>query len=95
VCRTSPSMGWDGNLPSCLRPDGHRWRSLSAHNKNYTKIISITILTVMPDLWAPASSTLFLTLFLQILHPLHPGCYTLGSQYNIIGLDYVSPKVTQ
>jgi hypothetical protein len=32
------------------RKDGHRRRSLSANNKNYTKIISITILTVMQDL---------------------------------------------
>jgi len=51
--------------------DGRRRRSLSAHNKNYKKIISITILTVMQDLWAYAPSILFLTLFLQRLHPLH------------------------
>jgi len=32
------------------RKDGRRRRSLSANNKNYTEIISITILTVMQDL---------------------------------------------
>jgi hypothetical protein len=43
------------------RKDGRRRRSLSANNKNYTKIISITILTVMQDLGASVPSILFLT----------------------------------
>jgi hypothetical protein len=48
---TAPSFsGWmetDGK-------DGCRLSSLSAHNKDYKKIISITIVTVMQDLWASA-----------------------------------------
>jgi hypothetical protein len=108
---TSLRTGRDGGLPSVLSQDGtapsfwgrtgtdgkdgRRRRSLSAHNKNYTKIISITILTVMQDLWASAPSILVLTRFLQRLCPLHPGFQTFRSLYNNIGLDLVSPKDKQ
>jgi hypothetical protein len=43
-------IGQDGDgRQESVRPRAGR-RSLSAHNKNYKKIISITILTVMQDL---------------------------------------------
>jgi len=72
---------------------GRRRRSLSAHNKNYKKIISITILTVMQDLWASAPSILFLTLFLQRLRPLHQDFIHSEACITLSGLIGFSLKI--
>lgn len=99
IARLSPSKsngekaqsvsGWIGTD----RKDGHRWRDLCAHNKNYMKIISFTILTVKQNLWASVPSILFVILFLKRLRPLHKDFIHSEACITLSGLIWCSQKI--